>query len=35
MAWSALRNLTVDLDKTGQELQEEAITDLLAKYRVR
>ncbi len=31
--WAALRKLAVDLDKTGQELLEEALTDLLAKYR--
>jgi hypothetical protein len=31
--WAALRRLAVDQDKTAQELLDEALADLLAKYR--
>jgi hypothetical protein len=33
--WMALRRLGMDQDKTSQELLEEALTDLLAKYRLK
>ena len=32
--WVALRRLAVDRDRTAQELLEEALADLFAKYRV-
>jgi hypothetical protein len=31
--WAELRHLSVVADKTGQELLEEALADLFAKYR--
>ncbi len=31
--WAELRRLAVDADKTAQELLEEALADLFAKYR--
>jgi len=31
--WAELRRLAVDEDKTSQDLLEEALTDLFAKYR--
>ena len=33
--WMALRRLGVDRDKTTQDLLEEALSDLLAKYRMK